>query len=425
MILKNCIIFKDDEFIKVDIRTKDDLIVEISKEINKENEEIIDIKNRFVSPGFIDMHTHLRDPGYTHKETIKSASMAGVAGGYTLLCAMPNTKPVMDNEKIIDEFYEEVKKNSYLNIMTFGAITTNFENKLVDFNKLNNKVCGFSNDGMGVQNANIMYEAMLEVSKHDGLISAHCEENSLLYEGYVHDSKINKDRGYKGINSISESVQLSRDILLSEATNCNYHVCHVSTKESVRLLKYAKQDNLKVTSEVTVHHLLLCDEDVKTTNEKMNPPLRTIEDQKALINGLLDGTIDVIATDHAPHTYEEKMQSMKDAPMGVVGLETAFSLIYTNFIKNNRASMSSLINWFSTNPSKILKINDLYGSIEVGKKASICVIDLDKKYVIDSTKFYSKQQNTPFNNVECYGKIEMNIIDGKVVYDLERGGFNE
>ncbi len=420
MILRNCLIINGNDLIKRDIRIDGKYITEINEKIvNLDNSEEIDIKNNFVSPGFIDMHVHLREPGYEAKETIKTGTMAGAAGGYTLLCAMPNTKPIMDNvEKIVD-FNQRVKDNAIVKVMTYSAITKSFnDDELVDIKNSNKMVCGYSNDGVGVQSAKTMYNAMKEVYMYESFISAHCEEESILFNGYVHDGEKSSLEGWRGIMSLTESLQVARDVLISEATNCRYHVCHISTLESVDVIRNAKFKGNKVSCEVTPHHLLLTDNDVENSNFKMNPPIRSTKDKYALIEGLLDGTIDVIATDHAPHTKEEKALGIEKAPFGIVGLETAFPLIYTNFVKSGMASLRQCVEWFSVNPAKILNLE--YGHIHVNRIADLTIIDLESKRAIDVNKFYSKGKNSPFNNIECYGFPIITIVDGKVVYDYNR-----
>lgn len=415
MIFRNCLVINYDEL--VDIHIEKNLIKDIKKNIvNNKNIKEIDLKGKLVSPGFIDMHTHIREPGQEHKETIKTATMAAAAGGYTLICAMPNTNPIMDNIDTIKEFYNKVESDAIVKVKTFGAITKNFNDELVDIKSLNDFVCGFSNDGVGVQTSNVMYQAMKNVKKSNSLISAHCEDESLLYGGYVHDGIKCKQQGWRGIMSLSESIQIARDIMIAKETKCNYHVCHISTKESVDLIREAKKTSNNITCEVTPHHLLLTEHDVVNSNYKMNPPLRSIEDRDALINGLIDGVIDVIATDHAPHTKSEKDLGIEKSPFGIVGLETAFALIYTKFVKENIVSLKQCIEWFTLNPAKILNIE--LSHLKKNSIADLVIIDLETKRKIDINKFYSKGKNTPFNGVECYGFPVMTIVDGEVVYDF-------
>ncbi len=415
MILKNCQILCNEDLVKKDIRIKGGRIVEIRDEIISENEEVIDIENHVVSPGFIDLHTHLREPGYEYKETIKTATQAAAAGGYTLICAMPNTKPIMDTKEKVMQFNEIVKRDAIVNVMTFSAITEGFSETLVDIKNIHSSVCGFSNDGVGVQSAQVMYDAMKEVSLYKSLISAHCEEESLLFDGYIHEGEKSKMEGWKGILSLTESLQVGRDLLMSDATQCRYHVCHISTKESVELIRNAKRKSNKISCEVTPHHLLLTDMDVKDSQYKMNPPLRSQSDQNELIQGLMDGTIDVIATDHAPHSSEEKNLSIEKAPFGIVGLETAFPLIYTKFVKSSKVSLKQCIEWFSLHPARILNLDS--GHIEEGRVADLVVIDIKNKQKIDVNKFYSKGKNSPFHGVECYGFPIMTMVKGEIVFN--------
>lgn len=425
MILRNCLIVNGNDLIQKDIRIDGKYITEINENIiNLDNSEEIDIKRKLVSPGFIDMHVHLREPGYEKKETIKTGTASAAAGGYTLVCAMPNTSPIMDSlDKIID-FNNRVAKDAIVKVLTFSAITKSFkEDELVDIASINKHVCGFSNDGVGVQSANVMYQAMKEVELNEAFISAHCEEESILFDGYVHHGEKSEKEGWRGIMSLTESLQVARDVLISETTNCRYHVCHISTLESVELIRNAKLKGSKVSCEVTPHHLLLTDEDVLNSNFKMNPPVRSKKDKHALIEGLLDGTIDVIATDHAPHTEEEKELGLEKSPFGIVGLETAFALMYTCFVKTNMASIRQCIEWFSVNPAKILNLE--YGHIHQNRIADLTVIDLETARAIEVDKFYSKGKNSPFDGVECYGFPVMTIVDGEIVYDYEKSYMKE
>ncbi len=420
MILRNCLIVDGNELLECDIRIENKFVTEIGKGLENICDVLeVDVKRNLVSPGFIDMHTHLREPGYEDKETIKTGTSSAAAGGYTLVCAMPNTKPIMDSIEKIRDFNKRVSDDAIVKVLTYSAITKSFkEDELVDIETINNYVCGFSNDGVGVQSARVMYEAMKEVEKHEGFISAHCEEESILFDGYVHEGEKSEKEGWRGIMSLTESLQVARDVLISETTKCRYHVCHISTLESVELIRQAKLRGNKVSCEVTPHHLLLNDEDVINSNFKMNPPVRSKKDKYALIEGLLDGTIDVIATDHAPHTEKEKGLGLEKSPFGIVGLETAFALIYTCFVKTGMASIKQCIEWFSVNPAKVLNLE--YGHIHENRIADLAIIDITNSRTIDVNKFYSKGKNSPFHGVECYGFTMMTIVDGEIVYDRER-----
>jgi len=404
---------------KLDLLIEDGFIVEIAEDILDSEALMIDCTGKHISPGFVDMHVHLREPGFEHKETIKTGTLAAARGGYTTICPMPNTNPVPDNIETLVKFLEVVKTDAVVNVLPYASITKSAsENgEVVDMKELNSMVAGFTNDGVGIQSSKLMYEAMQTANKYESLIAAHCEDEALLYGGYVHHGLKSKTEGWKGIISLSESLQIARDCLIAEETNSKYHVCHISTKEGVRSVKEAKLRGQKVTCEVTPHHLLLVDRDVRDTNYKMNPPLRGVDDKYALIKALVDGTIDVIATDHAPHAEIEKDMGMEKAPFGIVGLETAFPLIYTNLVKTNMASLTDAIKWFSYNPSRILNIDS--GRITKNRVADITILDLNKKAEIDSSTFYSKGKNTPFNGWVCYGWPVMTIVKGKVVYQDE------
>ena len=415
-LLKDCLILKGEELVQKDILLSNGKIEKIRDYIEETNYKVIDIARRFVSPGLIDMHVHLREPGFENKETIYTGTMAGARGGYTLVCAMPNTRPVPDSVEKIDDMLSLIKKSAVINVLPYAAISKGIKAgaDLVDMESLKDKVCGFTNDGYGIQSTKQMYEAMHNAHRYETLIAAHCEDEEIIYGGYVHKGKRSKDEGIPGITSLSESIQIARDVLIAEDAKSRYHVCHISTKEGVRIIREAKKLGVDVSAEVTPHHLLLTEFDVKDTNYKMNPPVRGLDDKYALISGLLDGTIDCVATDHAPHTFEEKSRGMKDAPFGVVGLETAFPLLYTHFVKTNMATLRELINWMSLNPARRLNLE--YGKLVEGRIADITVIDLNMKKTIDKETFLSKGKNTPFNGIECYGWPVITMVNGVIVY---------
>lgn len=423
LLLKNGKILENNKLVQKDILIKNTTIKSIENQIDVFNHNVIDCTGLFISPGFIDIHVHLREPGYENKETIETGTKAAAKGGYTLVCAMPNTKPVPDSVENVDYIRKLIKEKALIKVLPYATITKDQEHNsnLVDMNLLKDKVCGFSNDGYGIQSTRIMYEAMNQAYLYETLICAHCEDEEILYDGYVHKGRKAKLEGWSGITSLSESVQIARDALIAEETKAKYHVCHISTKEGVRIIRDAKNRGVNVSCEVTPHHLLLTESDVYDGNSKMNPPVRELKDKYALISGLLDGTIDMIATDHAPHTEVEKEKGLKDAPFGLVGLETAFPLIYTNFVDTGIASLNDAIKWFSLNPSKRLNLE--YGKLVPGRIADLTIIDLHTERAIDKNQFVSKGRNTPFNNWICKGWTVITIVDGIIVY--KEGEFHE
>lgn len=390
-------------------------------ESKPENAEVIDGKGNFVSPGFVDVHVHLREPGFEHKETIETGTRSAARGGFTTICAMPNTKPVPDSVENLEYIKGLIKNSAVVRVLPYGSLTVDEAGeKRTNIAELKEHgAVAFSDDGVGVQLAATMYEQMQDAAKVGAIVVAHCEDNSLIYGGVMHEGVRNKQLGLPGIPSVCESVQIARDVLLAEAAGARYHVCHVSTKESVRTVRDAKKAGIRVTAEVCPHHLLLEDMDIPSddANWKMNPPLRASEDKKALIEGLLDGTIDCIATDHAPHTTEEKCCGMVGAPFGIVGFETAFPLLYTRFVETEIFTLKQLVDWMATKPAEIFELP--YGKIEVGAPADLTIIDLNKEKTIDANEFYSKGRNTPFNGWKAKGWPIMTIFEGNVVYKEE------
>lgn len=423
ILLQNGQVLQKNELIKKDVLIEKQYISKIEDEIEEENHQIINCENLFISPGFIDMHVHLREPGYENKETIISGTKAAAKGGYTLVCAMPNTNPAPDNINTLNHILELIKEKALIKVLPYATITEGQKDSspLVDMNAMKNKVCGFSNDGYGIQSTKQMYHAMKQAHLHETLIAAHCEDEEILFGGYVHKGNKAIKEGWDGITSLSESIQIARDTLIAEETKAAYHVCHISTKEGVRIVRDAKKRGINVTAEVTPHHLLLTENDVLDSNTKMNPPVRELKDKYALISGLLDGTIDMIATDHAPHTEDEKKKGLKEAPFGIVGLETAFPLIYTNFVETGIATMQDIIKWFSYNPAKRLNLG--YGKLLEGRVADLTIIDLNKEQAINKDNFVSKGKNTPFNKWMCKGWPVYTIVDGTIIY--KEGEFYE
>jgi dihydroorotase len=402
----------------VDILIKDEKIAEIGPNLQSEGAEIIDATGLLVSPGFVDLHVHLREPGGEKKETIATGTLAAARGGFTTIAAMPNTRPVPDSVETLQDLNGRIAETGAVRVLPYASITIRELGKeLTDFAALKEEgAFAFTDDGVGVQSADMMLQAMQLAASVDRPIVAHCEENTLIHKGSVHEGEFSKKHGLNGIPSVCESVHIARDVLLAEAANCHYHVCHISTKESVRVVRDAKRAGIRVTAEVTPHHLLLCDEDIPglDTNYKMNPPLRGKADREALIEGLLDGTIDFIATDHAPHTAEEKAEGMALAPFGIVGLETAFPLLYTNLVETGILTEKQLIDFLTVKPAQAFDLP--YGKLEVGAIADLVLVDLANEEKIDPNAFLSKGRNTPFGGWECKGWPVVTIAAGKIAW---------
>src|SRR5699024_5805120 len=422
IILKNAqLLVENNQLETYDLQIEGERITRIEKEINEAADKIIDCQGKLLTPGFIDVHIHLREPGGEHKETIKTGTMAAARGGYTTVCSMPNTNPVPDSVEEVEKLFERIEKDAVVRVLPYAAITKGLKGKeRTDISALSNTdIFAFTDDGVGIQTAGQMLEAMQEAAANDRAIVAHCEDNSILYGGAVHEGDVSKRLNVPGILSACESVQIARDVLLAETANCHYHVCHVSTKESVRVIRDAKRAGIHVTAEVSPHHLLLTEDDFVEldTNFKMNPPLRAKADRDALFEGLLDGTIDFIATDHAPHAQDEKAQDMVKAPFGIVGLETAFPLLYTHLVETGEMTLQQLVDRMTNIPANVFKLP--YGEIETDDIADLTLIDLEKEMTIDVETFYSKGKNTPFNGWDVKGVPVLTIAAGKIVYEDE------
>lgn len=409
---------EEGRIVETDIKIADGKIVEIGNQLVTDGYKVIEGKGLLVSPGFIDVHVHLREPGGEHKETIETGTHSAAKGGYTTICPMPNTRPVPDTKENLEKINTLIKDNAKIRVLPYASITIREAGKeRTNLTELKEHgAFAFTDDGVGVQEAGMMYEAMQEAAKIDMAIVAHCEDNTLIYGGAMHEGKRNKELGLPGIPSIAESVHIARDILLAEAAGAHYHVCHVSTKESVRVIRDAKRAGIHVTGEVSPHHLLLTEDDVPGDDAdwKMNPPLRAIEDRDALREGLMDGTLDCIATDHAPHTADEKAVGIAKAPFGITGFETAFPLLYTNFVKPGYWTLKQLLDWMTVKPAEVFNLP--YGKLEVGAEADLVLLDLEKQQKIDRTTFVSKGKNTPFDGVECAGWPVMTIFGGNIVW---------
>lgn len=362
-----------------------------------------------IFPGFCDVHVHLRQPGFSYKETIKSGTQASAHGGYTTVFSMPNLKPVPDSAEHLKEQLDIIKKDAVINVLPYGAITVGQNGEeLSDMEGMAKDVIAFSDDGRGVQSEEMMKEAMLRAKTLGKIIVAHCEDNSLLHGGYIHDGVYASKHSHRGICSESEWKPIKRDLELCRQTGCAYHVCHISCKESVELIRQAKAKGIDVTCETGPHYLILTDEDLKEDGRfKMNPPLRSKEDRQALIEGVLDGTIDMIATDHAPHSQEEKSRGLEKSAFGIVGIETAFQLLYTHLVKKNIISLERLVELLAVNPRKRFGLE--YDN-------SFTVWDLDKKTVINPSDFLSMGKATPFEGEEVFGECELTVCNGKTAY---------
>ena len=369
-------------------------------------------KKYIIVPGLCDVHVHFREPGFSYKETIASGSAAAAHGGYTAVCTMPNLDPVPDSAEHLQVQLDAIKRGAAIKVLPYGAITVGEKGeRLADMEAISDKVCAFSDDGRGVQNDEMMREAMTAAKRLGKIIAAHCEDNSLLLGGYIHDGEYAKAHGHSGISSASEYKQIERDLRLAEETGCAYHVCHISTKESVELIRQAKAHGVNVTCETAPHYLVLCDEDMQEDGRfKMNPPLRSREDKKALIEGIKDGTIDMIATDHAPHSAEEKGRGLEKSLMGIVGLEMAFPVLYTELVTKNIITFDRLVELMSFKPKERFGIDT---------NNDFAVFDISEAYKIDPEDFLSMGRATPFAGREVFGRCLLTVHNEKVVYKAE------
>lgn len=416
-------LLKDDTLETCEVLIEDTKIKKIAKEIEASVDQVINCEGNLLLPGLIDVHIHLREPGGEHKETILSGTRAAARGGFTTIAAMPNTNPVPGTLDTLKDVFNIIEHDAQIRVLPYASITEDLSGeKLTDIAALSKAgAFAFTDDGVGIQTADYMWRAMIEAGKNNKAIVAHCEDNSIVYGGVVHDGEVSKRLSLPGLPALSEAVQIARDVLLAEAADCHYHVCHISTKESVRAVRDAKRAGIKVTAEVTPHHLLLNELDVQNTtdtNFKMNPPLRSKEDHTALIEGLLDGTIDFIATDHAPHAEDEKAKGFIECPFGIVGLETSFPLLYTYFVKENKCSLNQLVEWMTSKPADVFQLP--YGRMEESALADLTLINIEDEYNIDKDSFFSKAKNTPFNGWKVQGRPVLTIFEGEIVYDYKK-----
>ena len=377
------------------------------------SQEFLSAENVILIPSFVDVHVHLREPGFFYKETIKTGTTAAARSGYAHVFSMPNLKPVPDDLENLKVQLDIIEKDAVIPVTPYGSLTVGERGEeLADLEAMAPYVCGFSDDGVGLNDMDLMARAMEIAKKHGKLVVAHCEDMELRNGGYIHDGVYAKAHGHKGICSESEWSPIKRDIELAEKIGCSYHVCHISTKESVEIIRQAKARGVDVTCETAPHYLIFCDEDLQEDARfKMNPPIRSREDRAALIEGILDGTIDMIATDHAPHSAEEKSKGLKDSALGIVGLETAFAMMYTHFVKTGRMSLDKLIELMSTNPRK------RFGLPSAEENMDYSLWEIGTEYTVDPADFASMGKATPFAGMKAYGRCLFNVAGGKTVWN--------
>lgn len=415
VLLKNGLLFMEGDFRPADLLAAEGRIVSIARGLDAAGAAVIDLHHAAVFPGFVDAHVHLREPGFSYKETIRTGTRAAARGGYTHVCAMPNLDPVPDSLEALNVQREIIARDALVHVHPYGSLTRGERGEeLADMAAMAPYAAGFSDDGRGVQSGEMMRSAMGEAKRLGKIVAAHCEDNSLLRGGYIHDGEYARLHGHRGICSESEWGQIARDLKLAEETGVKYHVCHISAKESVALIREAKARGVDVTCETGPHYLVFCDEDLQEDGRfKMNPPIRSREDRAALIEGVLDGTIDMIATDHAPHSAEEKSRGLEKSAMGVVGLETAFAAVYTHLVKPGVLSMERLVELLNGNAARRFG----YGTpLAEGQPADLTVFDLDRPFTVDPERFQSMGRATPFAGMDLYGVCKMTMVDGEIVW---------
>lgn len=408
---------------RYDVLVEDQKIQKVSEKICEEADRVIDAGGCYVMPGFIDLHVHLRDPGLEYKETLETGGRAAARGGVTTICAMPNTKPVIDTKEKVEDVHRRAKKDSPVHVIQLGAVTVGQKGEtLADIEGMAQAGChAVSEDGKSVMNASLYRRAMRIAKESGASVFAHCEDITMVEGGVMNADGRAKELGLNGITNAVEDVIVARDILLAKETGVRLHLCHCSTADSVKMVAEAKREGLPVTAEVCPHHFMMTTDDITSDdgNFKMNPPLRSRADMEALRDGLRDGVMDIIATDHAPHSEEEKNKSMKEANFGIVGLETSAALTYTELVEKGVLTPMQMAEKMSWNPAKVLGIADERGSVTEGKFADIVIFDPAKEYTIDKHTFFSKGKNTPFHGRRVKGEVRFTIVDGAVVYEAE------
>ncbi len=413
--LKNVVVYLDGSFKRADVYVDNGIISDVCLCLNNNGKDVFCEDDLFIFPGFTDVHVHLREPGFLYKETVKTGTLAAAHGGYTNVCAMANLNPVPDCLEHLKIELDAIKKDACINVVPYGAITVGEQGEVLSqMDEMAPFVAGFSDDGRGVQNADMMETAMKKAKALNKIIVAHCEDNSLLRGGYIHDGEYARLNGHKGICSESEYLPIKRDIELVEKTGVSYHVCHVSAKESVDIIRQAKAEGVDITCETAPHYLILDDMMLKDEGRfKMNPPIRSREDRQALIEGIKDGTIDMIATDHAPHSMEEKSKGLEKSLMGIVGIENAFSLMYTHLVKTGIITLEKLIELMSVNPNKRFGFDS---SIKKGNSADFTAFKLNTQYTINTDDNLSMGKSTPFEGEKVFGKCIFTVYKGVFVW---------
>ena len=417
LLLKGGMVVAEGVSRKADVLVADGKIVAIEESLVADADtELFDAEGCVVTYGLADVHVHLREPGYSAKETITTGTRACARGGVTTVCSMPNLQPAPDAPETIAIEQQMIDEQAVIEVLPFATISSKRAGReLADIEALRPLSVGYSDDGNGIQTEPLMREAMKRISAVDGIIAAHCEDDSLLHAGYIHDGEYAREHGHKGICSESEWGPIKRDVALAQEEGCRYHICHISTKESVAIIREAKQKCAHISCETAPHYLVLCDENLQEEGRfKMNPPLRAKEDKEALIEGIKDGTIEVIATDHAPHTAEEKSRGLKGSMMGIVGIETSFAICYTHLVRKGVITIEKLIALMSENPRRIFRLG---GAMQVGERADIAVFDITKPYKIDSAEFLSMGKATPFEGEEVYGRCMLTLFGGEKVWE--------
>lgn len=420
VLVRGAKVWIDGAFLKRDVLVEDGRLVEISDHIDpREGVKVVAGEGKHLLPGLVDLHVHFREPGFSYKETIASGSRAAARGGFTTVCTMPNLNPAPDSLENLQQQLDIIERDSCIEVLPFATITRGRSGEeCVDFKALAPRVAGFSDDGTGVQSAEVMEKAMNLVAPTGKMIAAHCEVESLLNGGYIHDGVWCREHGHRGICSESEWAEVKRDIELAERTGCRLHICHISTKESVALIRDAKSRGVKVSCETAPHYLALCDEDMQEDGRfKMNPPLRAREDMEALREGVVDGTIDVIATDHAPHSAEEKSRGLEKSAMGVVGIETSFATVYTLMVGGGYISLERLVDIMAENPRRLLGRER---GIQVGGRANLVLVDLRSEFNVFTRELLSMGKATPLAGMRLRGEVLLTIADGRIAYEKKK-----